>query len=174
MKAFFYLILGMIGVVLSGCVTGRSGLVLDTVGPAMSTPSTVNSSNGTLVVYSAYDVNASFINRNSKSPVYSDYKILAADGRLLQRVRNNSGTILQDPVLVGLPSGKYQVIALANGYGRVMVPVSVEAGCRTILHLEGGGFWPDESAFNQTNAVCLPDGVIIGWRANPGSPSLNH
>jgi hypothetical protein len=37
----------------------------------------------------------------------------------------------------------------------------------TILHLEGGGSWPDESAFNQTNAVRLPDGLIVGWKAAP-------
>jgi len=33
------------------------------------------------------------------------------------------------------------------------------------LHLEGGSSWPNESAFNQTNAVRLPDGQIIGWKA---------
>jgi hypothetical protein len=37
----------------------------------------------------------------------------------------------------------------------------------TVVHLEGDGFWPDESVFNKTNAVRLPDGVIIGWKAAP-------
>jgi hypothetical protein len=47
----------------------------------------------------------------------------------------------------------------------VSIPVMIVAQQNTILHLEGGGFWPNESAFNQTNAVRLPDGQIIGWKA---------
>jgi hypothetical protein len=47
----------------------------------------------------------------------------------------------------------------------VDVPKVIAAGQTTILHLEGGGFWPDESAFNKTNAVRLPDGLVIGWKA---------
>ena len=83
----------------------------------------------------------------------------------MQRVHNNSGTILQDAVPVALPPGKYNVVARANGYGYVTVPVMILAQQNTILHLEGGGFWPNESAFNHTNAVLLPDGVVIGWKA---------
>ncbi|MEI9864002.1 MAG: hypothetical protein WDN00_05510 [Limisphaerales bacterium] len=45
------------------------------------------------------------------------------------------------------------------------VPVVIETGRTTILHLEGGGFWPDQSAFNQTNVVRFPNGLIIGWRS---------
>jgi hypothetical protein len=125
-----------------------------------------NSTNGTLVVYSAYAVNADFAGRDRRSPEYSDYKILTADGRLLRKVHNNSETILQDAVLAELAPGKYQVVAPANGYGHVTVPVIIETGRTTVLHLEGGGFWPDESVFNQTNAVRLPDGLIIGWRSS--------
>jgi hypothetical protein len=47
----------------------------------------------------------------------------------------------------------------------VTVPIIIVAQQNTILHLEGGGSWPDESAFNQTNAVRLPDGIIVGWKA---------
>ena len=173
MKAILRLIPIAAGVLLSGCVSGKNGPVLDPVGPAMPRSSTPGSSDGTLVVYSAYDVHASFIHRDSRSPVYSDYKILTSDGRLLQRVHNDPETLLPDPVAVELPPGKYQVVALANGYARVTVPVMVETRRTTILHLEGGGFWPDPAAFNRTNAVRLPDGVIIGWKAAPGLRSAN-
>jgi hypothetical protein len=165
MKTFFTLMLIMAGALLLGCATGRNGLALDTVGPPLSQPTAANSTNGTLVVYSAYEVNADFNSRDPYRPEYSDYKIFTADGKLLQRVHNNSGTILQDPVAVGLPPGKYRVSARANSYGYVTVPVIVEAQQSTILHLEGGSSWPNESAFNQTNAVRLPDGQIIGWKA---------
>jgi hypothetical protein len=170
MKSFFTFnliaIVALGGVSLAGCTTGKQGVALDTVGPSLFQPALSYSINGTLVVFSAYDSNPSFINRNSRSPVYSDYNILTKNGRPLERVHNNTGTLLQDPVAVELPSGKYQVIALANGYGRVTIPVVVEAGRTTMIHLEGGGFWPDESLFNETNAVRLPDGLVVGWRYN--------
>ena len=86
-------------------------------------------------------------------------------GKFLQAVHNDSGTMLQEAVPVELPPGKYRVVASANGYGHVTIPVVIKAGQTTMLHLEGGGSWPNESAFNQTNAVRLPDGQIIGWRA---------
>jgi hypothetical protein len=157
---------------LSGCVTGRSpnSLVLDPVGPAMLPPFQMTSSvstNGTLVVYSAYRRNADFNARDPYRPEYSDYEIFFEDGQLQQRIHNNTGTILQDVVPVGLPAGKYQVKARANGYGFVIIPVIIKASQSTVLHLEGGGFWPDESVFNQTNAVRLPDGLVIGWKAQP-------
>jgi hypothetical protein len=89
--------------------------------------------------------------------------------KLLHNLRDGvapvSETALQDPVAVGLPPGKYRVSARANGYGSVTVPVIIEPQQSTILHLEGGGSWPNEPAFNQTNTVRLPDGQIIGWKA---------
>ena len=43
-------------------------------------------------------------------------------------------------------------------------PVVVEAGRQTSVHLEGGIYWPADVA--QSNPVRLPDGRIIGWRAD--------
>jgi len=157
---------------LSGCATGSgpNGLVLDPVGPAMLPPAQMTSSvspTGTLVVYSAYRRNADFNARDCNRPEYSDYEIFSNAGVFQQRIHNNSGTILQDVVPVTLPAGKYKVKARANGYGIVTIPVVIEARQNTVLHLEGGGFWPNESVFNQTNAVRLPDGLVIGWKAQP-------
>ncbi len=165
MKVFFTSISILTVAVLSGCATGKNGLVLDPVGPTPDQPAAVSSTNGMLVVYSAYEVNAEFYARDPNNPEYSDYKIFTDDGRLLQKVHNNDGTILQGPVSVELPSGKYRIKAQSNGYGYLSVPIVIVAQQNTILHLEGGGFWPNESAFNQTNAVRLPDGVVIGWKA---------
>jgi hypothetical protein len=154
-----------ISALLSGCASERNRLVLDPVGPPPGQSSTPSSTNGTLVVYSAYDVDANWNARDPRRPVYSDYKIFSPDGNLLRAVHNDSRTILQDPVPVELPVGKYRVVANANGYGRVTIPVVIKAHQTTVLHLEGGGFWPNEAEFNQTNAVCLPDGQIIGWKS---------
>lgn len=154
------------GIFLLGCASGKSGLALDTVGPIPAKTAPVHSTTGTLVVYSAYDMNADFNSRDPYRPEYSDYKIYTAAGKLLQRVHNDSGTILQDPVPVKLPIGKYRLVARADGYGSVTIPVIIAAQQTTVLHLEGGGAWPDKSVFNQTNAVRLPDGRIVGWRAS--------
>lgn len=166
MKGFFLLITLPAAGLLSGCATGDQ-MVLDPVGPppaqlvAGSTSAT-----GTLLVYSATRRNADFDARDSRTSEYSDYKILSAGGTLLERVRNNSGSVLQDPAPVTLPPGKYTVVARANGYGLVAVPVKLSAGQTTVLHLEGSDPWPDKSAFNQTNAVCLPDGQTVGWKTS--------
>ena len=165
MKTFLKFNIIAAGLLLAGCATGKSGIALDVVGPIPAQPAAVSLTNGTLVVYSAYEVNADFNSRDPYRPEYSDYRIFTSDGKLLQRVHNNSGTILQDPVPVELPAGKYRVIARANGYGYVTIPVIVDAQQSTVLHLEGGGSWPDEPVFNQTNAVRLPDGQVVGWRA---------
>jgi hypothetical protein len=160
-----------IGTLLSGCASERNRLVLDPVGPGSPQPSSVNSLNGTLVVYSAYDVGANWNARDPRRPVYSDYKIFSWDGNLLRAVHNDSGTMLQDAMPVELPRGKYRVVASANGYGRVTIPVVIEASQTTVLHLEGGGSWSNEAAFNQANAVRLPDGQVVGWRAPEEYPS---
>jgi len=165
MKTFLILTLITANAVLSGCATDPKGPVLDTVGPPMSQSLPASSTNGTLLVYSAYEVNADFNARDPNRPEYSDYKIFTHDGKLLQKVHNNSGTILQQAVPVELPPGNYNVHAIANGYGFVTIPVIVESRQNTTLHLEGGCFWPNESVFNQTNAVRLPNGQVVGWKA---------
>lgn len=154
---------------LSGCASDHGGIVLDTVGPAPAQSAAANSPNGALVVYSANEVNADFNAPDPYRHEHSDYWLLAADGNSRQRIHNNSGSILQRPRRVELPAGNYRVTAQANGYGLVTVPVVVQAGRDTILHLEGGVIWPAQSGFNQTNAVRLPDGEIVGWRIAPAS-----
>jgi hypothetical protein len=156
------------GVLLSGCASGRSGMILGAVGPVPDCPATVNPTNGALVVYSAYEVNADFNSRDPYHPEYSDYEIYIG-GKLLRRVHNDSGTLLQDPALVELPAGQYRVVARANGYGEVTIPVFIRVRQSTVLHLEGGGSRPNPAVFNPTNAVYLPDGQVVGWRAGESS-----
>ena len=69
-----------------GCASRQKPLVLDRVGPVVV--STADSgSNGSLIVYSAFDVHAHF-NDLPYRRFYSDYQILSDEGRLLQRVHN--------------------------------------------------------------------------------------
>ena len=152
---------------LSGCATGNGGLAVETVGPLSTRPALAISSpsNGLLLVYSAFRRNADFNSRNPYAQEYSDYEILTPDGQLFRKVHNNSGTMSQDAVPVELPPGKYQVSARANGYGVVKIPVVVVAQRSTVLHLEGGDAWPAGAAFNSTNTVRLPNGLVIGPKA---------
>lgn len=171
MRTLFALSAIIAGAALSGCATDKSNMALDTVGPIPTRAAPADSTSGILVVYSAYKVNADFNMEDPYRPEYSDYKIYNADGKLLRRVHNNSGTILQEPASVNLPAGNYRIIARVNGYGFLTIPVMIETRRTTVLHLEGGNAWPDKSAFNQTNAVQLPDGRIVGWKASSASNS---
>ncbi len=165
MKTYFKLVVSIaLGALLAGCAGMRSGVVLDPVGPTPASPAQANSGSGTLIVYSAYQVNANFNYSDPNRRVHSDYKILDQDGKLVTRVHNATEDILKSAVQVTLPAGKYSVVARSNGYGIVTVPVIIEAGRETILHLEGGYKWPDENEFNDANAVRLPDGEIVGWK----------
>jgi len=151
---------------LTGCVSANNGLVLSAVGPIPSSMNNVHSTTGTLVVYSAYEVNADFNSRDPERPEYSDYRIYSNDGKLLQKVHNDSGTIFQDPRGVTLPVGNYRVLARANGLGYVTIPVSIGAQQMTTVRLSGN--WSASYQFNETNAVRLPDGQIVGYRATHG------
>src|SRR5580698_2621656 len=147
MKLKLIFAVGGIGLLLAGCATSNNGLMLEGVGPDPSSSVNAAATTGTLLVYSAPEVNADFNSRDPHRPQYSDYQILTADGKLQQQVHNSSGTILQRPKQVDLPVGKYRVVAEANGYGFVTVPVTIEGGRDTMLHLEGGFKWPNQSAF---------------------------
>jgi hypothetical protein len=152
-------------ILLTGCATGKSNLVLDPVGPAPARAPAVQTTDGTLVVYSAYVTHADSSVLDPDVPEHSDYEIFTADGKLLRRVHNNWGGMLQDAEPVELPAGTYRVFARASRFGMVTVPVVIEAQKRTVLHLEGDNDWLDKSVVNARNAVRLPDGQIIGWRA---------
>jgi hypothetical protein len=153
------------GLLLAGCVTPPKSLVLDTVGPAPSAAKNTDEANGNLTVYTAYQASADFNSRDPYRREYTDYKILRPDGTIEKQVHNSSGSILQRPQQVALPSGNYRVVAQANSYGEVIVPVMIAGGQDTLVHLEGGFWWPNQHVFNETNAVRLPDGEVVGWKS---------
>lgn len=152
-------------ILLSGCVTDKTNFTTATVGPVPTDPKPTGAGDGVLVVYSAYKRNADFNSSDPNRPEHSDYQILNADGSLLRRVHNISKTVFEDAVPIALVPGKYEVVARANEYGYLTIPVRIEPEQTTILHLEGGNFWSNVAQFNETNAVRLPDGQIIGWKS---------
>ena len=143
----------------------KSGPVLDTVGPAPIPSAQSNSGSGTLIVYSAYQVNAGFNNPNPYGPEHSNYKILDRNKNPLKWVHNATSDVSQSVVPVNLPPGKYYVVARSNSFGIVTVPVIIAAGHETVLHLDGRETSPEGIPVDAANAVCLPDGEIVGWKS---------
>ena len=153
---------------LSGCAAPRSGLVLAPVGPSVSESAPITSP-CTLVVFSAYDPLAHF-NRLPERYVFTDYTILSDNGQLLQKVQNDRGGLLGEPKPVELSPGRYRVVARANGYGTVTVPVVIVAHQTTRVHLEGAnGEARSAEAIPAAQTVRLPRGEFVGLRA-PDSP----
>jgi hypothetical protein len=121
-----------------------------------------------LVVYSAFDPTPD-LNRSPYRRRFTDYQIFSADGQqLIQLVNNNRETLVNTPPAVELATGSYRVVARANGYGPVTVPVVVKPGQVTTVHLEGSVWWPRSSPIFESNPVRLPKGEIVGWRADAG------
>ncbi|HEV2454200.1 MAG TPA: hypothetical protein VGY98_08065 [Verrucomicrobiae bacterium] len=152
-----------LGAVMAGCAGMKSGLVLDTAGPAPATAGKSNSDEGTLVVYSAYQINADFSSRDPNRREHSDYKILDQDKNTVKWVHNATDDMFQSAVSVKLSAGKYFIVARSNGFGIVTVPVVIAPGRNTALHLDAEK-WLDESAYSN-RAVLLPDGEIVGWKS---------
>jgi hypothetical protein len=156
------LILVLAGILFAGCASFNSGLVLNTAGPEPGQTASTNSGPGTLTVFSAYKVNADFNSIDPNRREYSDYRILDSDRKVVKWVHNVANNMLEGPVAIRLPAGKYFVVTRSNGYGIVTIPVIIAAHQDTILHLNGTD---DDSAPNEANAVRLPDGEIVGWSA---------
>jgi hypothetical protein len=146
----------------AGCASQSTITVNEAVGPDLvPARAQSNQGSGQLVVYSALEtpdiVGSSF-------PTHAGYEIYDANGKLLRRVDNRSGSFYQVPVAVSLPSGEYKVKARATNHGLVIVPVIIEEDETTTLDLEGTHFRPHDST-GAGQWVRLPTGEVIGMRA---------
>jgi len=150
----------------SGCASRQNPLVLDRVGPAFAQNAGPDAK-GTLIVFSAFDVHAHF-NDLPYRRFYSDYEVLSEDGRLLQTVRNQRG-LTEAPSRVELPAGAYRIAARANGYGSVIVPVMIAADQVTTVDL-GTGHLRRNLSMLSSNPVRLPNGQIVGYKAESAAP----
>ena len=143
--------------VLSGCTTAPPTVIRDTVGPALAR---AQARNGTLMVYSG----TAWMTNNDDGPallVHTSYEIGdRTDGALIKQVVNGD----DEPERVTLPEGHYTVVAQSDNFGTVIVPVAVEAGKTTALHLEREKDWRISTKAG-TDLVRLPNGQPIGIRA---------
>lgn len=140
----------------AGCAPPSRWIAPAAVGPAPA----VASDDGELIVYSADDA---IDTADSEHPHHRRYVIRAADGSVLRSIENQTGPFGQDPEDVTLPPGRYAIDTSATNAGPVRVPVVIEPGRLTVVHLDGD----DESdPVPASAAVRLPNGHPIGARAS--------
>jgi hypothetical protein len=161
-SASFSITAAVLAIAITGCASNKQGLVLERVGPEPAAAAAAQ--DGTLVVFSAPDRSAHF-NTVPYRPIFSEYKLLSDDGKLLRTVSNRDNH-RNSPAPVTLAPGNYRVTARANGYGEVTVPILVSAGRTTMLHLEGQGAWADTAKASHSKLVCFADGQVVGYRAD--------
>ena len=101
--------------------------------PAKFQAQTEELSQGSLEVYSATD---EFKDGDARYFPHSSYAIYTTDGKLLKSVGNHISRTDEIPEIVALPVGSYTVVARAEKYGSVRVPVVIKESQRTILDLD--------------------------------------
>src|SRR5882757_2381843 len=146
-------------ILVGSCASAPPTIVHETVGPGAAVASP-QEHNGFLTVYSATEWTT-----NDDGPSllnYTNYQIEAADGTLFKEVSNGD----YEPTRVTLPKGAYTVLAWSDTSGEVSVPVAIEAGKITVVHLETEQDWKEASVrIRSADLVWLPHGQPIGFRA---------
>ena len=123
-------------------------------------------SQGELQVFSSLTEQSDNQNQGSDDPVWyqhTGYGIYSLDGKLVERVDNAKGHYSEAPLRVSLPAGRYLVRAEAEDYVSVEVPVVIERGRTTRVHLDDN--WKLAPGTPGRELVSLPNGNPVGWRA---------
>jgi hypothetical protein len=162
-----WLIVGVSPLVAS-CAASKDLVVIGPVGPV---PERVDTSApaGYLKVYTATE------NHNDRNVHYfphTSYTVYSEDGKTVVKIVANAiGIHDEDPSLVQLPAGKYIVLAEAEQFGMLRIAAVIEPGQLTKIDL--GYDWKHrEPTGNAADWVRLPNGQVVGWRAE-GSPQAN-
>jgi hypothetical protein len=125
-------------------------------------------SKGELQVFSNLAEQSDNENQGSTDPAplwhqHADYNLYDMQGKLVKHVDNTVGHYEQAPRRVVLPAGRYLVKARAKDYLQVEVPVTIERGRTTRVHLDDNWRLPADAP--KRELVSLPNGNPVGWRA---------
>lgn len=153
----FWLIGPATVLMLAGC--SSTPVVLEPVGPAPAKHA-VYVPTGRLRVLTATETHE--IGDNTYYYPHSGYRIYDPNGKLWKFIPNHIGLMDQSAALVKIPAGRYRIGAESESYGVVTVPVLIEAGKTTVVHLESR--WPIPSSASSNQLVFLPNGDPVGWR----------
>jgi len=157
MRSFTFVAGLALSSVLLGCAT--TPVALAPVGPNPAGAKFLGR-NGQLEVYSA--TVGRWEGTNPTWRQHSDYFLYNRQGREIAHVFNAPGYYATEPRSVALPPGLYRVKARAKDFPNVSVPVVIEAGRITRVHLDDA--WQPSSA-GLAGLVSLPAGYPVGWSA---------
>jgi hypothetical protein len=147
----------------SGCIS--KPMALSAVGPdPASGTAAASGANGRLQVFSATQTRTAEnteADYNGYFYPHSSYEIKDDSGQTVKYVRNRANFMDESPDVVRLPAGHYNVVAESTCCGLVTVPVVIEQGKTTAVHLDGNWMPPRKTSPDQL--VGLPDGAIAGW-----------
>lgn len=120
---------------------------------------------GQLEVFSNVAEQSDDQNQGSTDPVWyqhTDYGVYDLHGKLVKRVSNAVGHYGRAPRRVALSAGQYLVRAQSKDYLQVEVPVTIERGRTTRVHLDDN--WRPPADTPKRELVTLPNGNPVGWR----------
>jgi hypothetical protein len=161
MKILPLLTLAIVECCLLGCATVQNSNLVETVGPG-PLKWAGKSPRASLIVYTATECHP---DGGTYYYPHQGYLIYTEAGRLLESVANHVGTMDQAPAIVPLPPGNYTILAPAEGYGRIRVPVQIEPHRPTVVYLDRQ--WQPPAGTDPATLVRMPGGPAIGWRADP-------
>ena len=117
---------------------------------------------GTLVVFTATEQRPD--GENTYRYPHTSYQVFR-DGHLVRKVDNGNAQLNEIPSRVTLPKGLYTIVAQSETAGTVKLPVAIQTGRTTTIHLERPQDWhPDITDKEQADLVRLPNGQPIGYR----------
>lgn len=143
----------------SGCLSGP--IALSPVGPDVR-DSAGAGTKGYLQVFTAKEKSIPIASDDPTSfNLHTGYDIKDAAGKSVQFVANHSSNMDEWPNAVKLPAGTYVIVAESTCCGQVTVPVVIEKGKTTVLHLDSN--WSPSAQTPTNQLVFLPDGAAVGW-----------
>lgn len=95
---------------------------------------------------------------------HTAYSIYDQSGKRVKYVPNHIGNMDETPTPVSITAGSYKVVAESSSYGRVTVPVIIQPGKTTSLHLDRG--WRPAPSLDSNSIVRFPDGEAVGWNGS--------
>jgi len=146
--------------VLAGCAT-TPPIALSPVGPQPTTK-TASGKKGYLQVFSATQKSPPVASDDTWSfDVHTGYDINDPSGKHIKFVANHATDMDESPDQVALVPGQYIIEAESTCCGLVDVPVVIEKGKTTYVHLDRNWWPPNRTPLSQI--VFLPDGAAVGW-----------
>jgi len=151
-------------VILVGCASAP--IALSPVGPGPSSRPAVaqRETKGYLEVFSAREKSTEF-GFNTYFYPHSGYDINDASGKSVRFVPNHLSDMDESPDRVALPAGTYNIVARSTWCGQVTVPVVIENGNITAVHLDNEWWAPSHTPSNEL--TYLPNKEAVGWSVQP-------